>query len=910
MRKNGSRVLSLHTKLATVLAVLFCGPVLFTAKAAEGPILKKPDLPDLNVTHISRTPRYPGYVLKYQPLPGSGKERIPCVADPETGEALPMTGLEKNDKGEHVREKTRKSLPVQAIGADKIKRWPDEGEEVTFTAMVCNHGTRPTGKFDYVWYIDGKPAGKGTHDSLDGPSLVTSDFETVDIGGQPYKLSKRVEGTYCRLELKWKWKPGRHYVRLDLDPYDKIDEICEVNNGLMDATDACQFVIVVDAFTYNTLAERENHWKSYNFEDIIKYHREQMHRKFKTSISQFAPDGILEEIRYDAILVQAEGEKRDRIGRVKLKAGWDSHWDFTGYIQREKPSYKYFKHQDWGLPHELGHQLGLIDYYCLDTEGGDGGNLVKDENGDPVLLSHFTGMVGMMRGHGDIRYSSVSAAALNSQRGRRRGYYGDYLWSVPENNKVRILDFDGKPVPDAELKFYQHQGRYVQPDVVFKGKTDRNGEFTLPNRECLSFATDNGFTIRPNPWGQINVVGANGVFFIEVKARDYTDYTWLQIIDMNVEYLRGNTKEATYDLKTIIPGSDATRALDVKQVIHDRGKIELTWTPINEGEIYTVYQRVNHSPRWKIVDDAREFTEPSYKVIRLNGNGRFMVVAKHEGKVSAASREQRVVLLRNPMGITLDEKGRRIIRDSGYSMPVMFRNDNSTVGIFGTFHMGLGGAGDIARTSDGRLLVTESRRAPIRILDSKAFPTGKRSVGELVSGDAVDMDDMKFKGPTGITIDSKGRVWVCDTGHGRIQVLDKRLEKVLFKVGGEAGLKAPTKVVELSRKGLFAVSDSGAGKVIVLALDGNSVEAVDSVDVARPVYLAMGDGRLFVSDEGPDEKTPGQVLSFKVSGSKLTPSKTYTDGVGKPYGLAYDKKMNALAVVDRMNRRLVNIPLQ
>ena len=872
-----ARVLNPIRCIVLAAAVLCCVGSAAAVEVQPG----KPDLPDLNVCTISRLPRYPGYVLKYQPVEGSQGEWMPFVADPETGEAI-----------------------TDEAKIKAIKRWPDEGEEVTFRALVANHGTQPTGPFKYTWYIDGLPVEQGTHDSLDGPALFTDEWEETDIAGLPFKLAKRVEGTTCFLEMKWAWRNGRHYVRLDLDGDDAITEICEVNNDLMDATNACSFVMVTDAYTYNTLAEVENHWKSYNFDDILKYHRAQMHRKFKASVSEFAPFGILEEIRIDVLYVQAEGEERDRIATVKLKGGWDSHWDFTGYAKRDDPEHKYWfaTSQDWGLPHELGHQLGLIDYYCLDTEGGDGGNLVTDANGDPILLSHFTGMIGMMRGHGDVRYSEVSAAALNSQIGRRRGYFGDYLWALPAQNTLRLLDFDGKPVPGAKLRIFQHKGRFVDPTVIYEGATDENGEYALKNRDCFRFKTDRGYEIKPNPWGQINVVGTNGVFFIEVTARNCTDYAWIEITRMNVEYLRGNTERATYDIPTIIPGANATSAPDVKTVQDADGQMKLVWQPIGTGETYAVYQRVNQPPRWAVVEGAEALTQTEFKP-RVNGNGRFVVIAAAQGRLSAPSREQRIVNLANPMGLTLDDDGRRIVLDSGHYMPIMFRPDNSAIGIFGTFHMGLGGPGDITRTKDGTLVVTTSSRAPIRLLDARGHFLPRTNVGEFGDG------EMQFKDPTGVTVDSAGRIWICDTGHGRIQILDEKLEKVLAVAGAEQGLKAPTKVAEIAGGRLFAIADPEAGRVTLVKFDGESFTLGKSLKVARPVYVTATDKYLYVSDEGSDPQAPGQVLSFRIEGESLKPSGTYSKDILKPYGLAVDAKRNVLVVVDRTAKRLVNVPL-
>jgi hypothetical protein len=885
-----SRLPVSRAALATLLASLLLSPALAgpPTPALGGP----PDLPDLNVTHISRTPRYPAYVLKYEQLPGSGPEAMPQVADPQTGQAV---------------------TPEQAA---KIKRWPDPGEEVTFQGMVCNHGTRPTGPFGYRWYIDENVVAEGKHDSLDGPSLMTDEYEEAVLGGEKFKLAKRVPGTYCTLEYKWKWQPGRHYVRLDVDGDDQIDEICEVNNSVLDATDACAFVIMVDAYTYNELAKGENHWKSYNFEDIVKYHREQMHRKFRASIHPLTPNGVREEIRYDAILVQPAGEQRDRIGGMcKLAAGWDSHWDFTGYVPREGTSEQktwYFKSQDWGLPHELGHQLGLIDLYCLDTEGGDGGNYVKDASGDPILLSHFTGEQCMMRGHGDRNFGEHSAMALNMQLGRRRGYFGDYLWSLPARNTVRILDAEGKPVDGVALTFYQHRGRYIPNEVVFKGTTNQAGEFELPNRDCLSFTTDRGFTLRPNPFGQLNVVGTNGVFFVIAQARGYTDYLWLPITELNLAYWRGQKDAATFDLASKIPGTNTPPAVEgLQQVTVDGGAVELRWKQRQADETYTVYVRANAPPRWAVARDGEKLTAPVY---RVPDTGRYGVVEVRDGRESAFPPDQRVLLLRDPRGIALDDKGRRIVRDLGYSMPVAYRTDGGTIGIFGTFHMNVQGGGDIARTADGRLLLTsdDAQRGLLRVLDADGFPIpGRERAGAPGNG------PLQFNKPTGVTVDTKGRVWIADTGNGRVQVLDPKMERMLAQAGAECGLKAPMKVAELPGGERFAVADPEAAKVVILRFDGSRLEHLDTpvTGVRRPVYVACSAKELFVSDEGAEGAAGASVHAFAIEGDAFrliaahrlagvsaTGAEQHREGV--PAGLVYDAKQNVLVVVDRVNRRL------
>jgi len=83
---------------------------LATKDFSEMGLLAKPDLPDIDLCYIGRTPRYDFDAEKNNPAPG---------------------------------------------------------DEVTFTAYIKNAGTKPTGAFAYQWYLDGQPAGKGTVESLE-----------------------------------------------------------------------------------------------------------------------------------------------------------------------------------------------------------------------------------------------------------------------------------------------------------------------------------------------------------------------------------------------------------------------------------------------------------------------------------------------------------------------------------------------------------------------------------------------------------------------------------------------------------------------------------------------------------------------------------------------------------------------
>jgi len=151
---------------------------------------------DLDVTLISRAPLYNRYEVWYTP---EGK-------------------------------------PYLRPGTEGDRRWPEQGEVVTFTAHVANKGTVASGPFAFRWLIDGTEVASGTHASL----------------------APAEEGTETH---QWTWAHalegerllGQHTVRFEADPDDAIAETYETNNSLEDRTDALSLVLAVTPELYDAL---------------------------------------------------------------------------------------------------------------------------------------------------------------------------------------------------------------------------------------------------------------------------------------------------------------------------------------------------------------------------------------------------------------------------------------------------------------------------------------------------------------------------------------------------------------------------------------------------------------------------------------------------------------------------------
>jgi hypothetical protein len=202
----------------------------------------------------------------------------------------------------------------------------------------------------------------------------------------------------------------------------------------------------------------------------------------------------------------------------------------------------------WGLTHELTHQIGIIDDYMMNLEppankidgkgyyqpGGVGGIMTGGLLGDNVPPA----------------YADIDVFGMNVTYGKRRGYFGEYLYCTPEKNTL-VLTVGGKPAASADVQIYQKgENSEIAGDPVFTGKTDAEGRFPLPNRPVKKeFTTLTGCTLRPNPFGHTSVIGVNGLFLVRATVEGKWHYGFVDIARFAVEYGRGHKDQATYPME-------------------------------------------------------------------------------------------------------------------------------------------------------------------------------------------------------------------------------------------------------------------------------------------------------------------------------------------------------------------------
>lgn len=458
--------------------------------------------PDLDVAYISRTPRYKKYITK------------------------DLAKLDPKDE----------ENPKQLLDQDeKTKRWPDKGELLTFTAVVKNPGDAPTGAADYKWYFDGKEVASGK-------------IESINPGGQ-------ATATY-----KWKWdsEQNAHLIKFVVDPDNKIKEDNETNNTREDQTNALSFRIhcwqsVYDWF-YTTLKTQNPSLGS--FDDWAQAQVGYINMMFKDAVFPEAPNGILERARLDEIVVEPNNavDQDPEACHAPTNIEWDCRWGFTPkeYPQIFIDHPEFIKGPYTWVMHEWGHQMGIIDIYQL--------YLGRELNHVQPYGHQVTRASDLMTSTAKPIYSDWTATVFNANLHKRRGYFGDYLYDLPQTCRVRVLDAYGKPIPNATVKFYQDHAHQVNSPEDFTGTTDAQGVYTMPNRDCYgSFTTATGHTLHDNPWGMIHVVGFNGLFFCDVRANGQSDYQYIEILPFNLAYRAGHKDTWTYDLQTTIaPGGKVT----------------------------------------------------------------------------------------------------------------------------------------------------------------------------------------------------------------------------------------------------------------------------------------------------------------------------------------------------------------
>lgn len=494
-------------------------------------------LPDLDVTYISREPRYPAYRYEYPP------DSPPRVLSWETGQ------------------------PLTAEMEATIKRNPAVGDTVRFTAGVANRGKATAPMVEFGWYVDGRLVSEGRAPALEPGKEIT-------------------------VALDWAWDGKSHQIGLAVDGFNRIPESCEENNSLVDPTDGLALLVGVDDRLYRDINGQQNSGGSYSFEDWLQEQIKAFNQSLAEAKWPLAPDGILDRVRVDKVVpLLGESARKAAWTPDPLAQGFDLAvflpYDDQWRARAMEPGFAPAQ-----LLRTLLLQMGSVDYEMLSSPaaamhislgsrllhiahtqrqaGPTGKGIRVDEPGDPISPE-------------DPRYGPIIpehlAAGLNWLHGTRRGGTGLYLFALPKRVFLQVLDTEGQPVGKAKVEVFQKQiveGKpSVGPKPTLAGVADERGTI---------FLTD-------TPFGNLDARGSNGLLLVRITARGYLECHWVEVCDLNFAYWRGDTETHTLIIRTNVPvpGAPEPPAF-LYSAQQAAGQQKLVWPAAPSATGYHIYQ--------------------------------------------------------------------------------------------------------------------------------------------------------------------------------------------------------------------------------------------------------------------------------------------------------------------------------
>lgn len=507
-----------------------------------------PSLRDIDFFEIAlggvNTPKYAAHYVLIDDVRLGPEQPAYRPPNPDAAD-LDVLIIERDPKYERYHLPEYDGMTMGRCDNKDRKHYPDPGETVTFTARVQNKGRAPAGG-TYAWILDGQEVGRGTVP----------------------ELAPRAE---ARFEQTWAWDAGDHDLTFRVTP--AAADYCRRNDALTIRTNAMMLKHVIERGTLAQVEQKVNLMGSYSFEDWLQGQVYFMNQLFAESKYDFAPDGITARVMVGKFEYVEDGHLRAtcpvgpfQVGEqdITLDGGrgctlLDTFWD----ISVQGPCFLNFLNflgrPDDAWLHEVSHQIGVIDDYQFITEPED--NAVNGVG--------FTYARRGLMGGGEIwphedpgtlysLYAPGDVHGLNVTKGKRRGYFGEYLYCLPKQCALVVLDGQRRPVADAAIRVYQTQGRKIDAVPEHEGRTDARGRFVLANRPVdTPGVTETGCELRPNPFGQIHVVGFNGVFLVVVQPADGPEqYGFTTVQEFNVAWSAGHKEAAEVPVVVKVRGDE------------------------------------------------------------------------------------------------------------------------------------------------------------------------------------------------------------------------------------------------------------------------------------------------------------------------------------------------------------------
>lgn len=410
-----------------------------------------------------------------------------------------------------------------------------------------------------------------------------------------------------------------HTVSFTADPAGLVAESFESNNSLTDRTDAISFMIVVTPEMFLVYNQPVNDSLPRSAEDWFQKQIKAMNTALSNAVYPATPTGAVAQVRINRFLVRDTYPEGDR--------SHDGGWFINVDVRNTNGYYDPATDIDWGMVHELSHQMSLIDHYMSNV--GPPFNHVLNKEGLRMNIGFMWAAQNSIMFGGDTDpytapwvYDSHTAGGARSNLGYRNGFYGAYIFDLPLQNNLRILDNAGQPAAGVKLALYRkHNLPGVPADLdntpEISGTTDALGLLSLANLPVLGgTTTPTGHTLHPNPFGMVDIVGEQNRYLVKISKGEHEEFQWLDINPFNLAYWQGHTSSYTHTLTTHLPVASAPAAPANLTAKSQGGNLTLTWTagpPSVFG--YNVYYMGSPDYKYLRVSTAQtgtSFTDSTY----------------------------------------------------------------------------------------------------------------------------------------------------------------------------------------------------------------------------------------------------------------------------------------------------------
>lgn len=876
----------------------FAPPVDPASMAASGPITD---------THRPFDPRQSG---RGQPWSGSGypwqrtTRPAPLTAlAARQGIDLEVTYINRAPMYKAYCVWYSRDIPRLCPGTENEKRWPEPGEVVTFTAHLMNKGATTSPAFTYHWLIDGAVVASGTHPALDPGVESTITY--------PWVWAHRLEGERLLDD---------HTVQVSLDPDNLISESYETNNQLTDHTNALSLQLAITPEMYQRYNSSWHPAGPFSTENWLQRQIAAMNQALANSIYPLTPYGTTERVRINEIKITDAKPINDGTN--------DGGWFITDDYRVTSGYYDEATDIDWGLIHELSHQIGLIDLYNLNISSNN--VQVLNRLGGSPNMSFRWPRPGLMFG-GDTApyndphlYSSHSAVGLATHQGFRRGFYGEYQYDLPQQTYLRLLDSQGQPVSEAQVELYQRTGPWdwawelvLDNTPEISGLTDSTGRLPLTNRSAQGGTTTaTGHTLRDNPFGVVDVVGKQNRFLVKLSRDTHEEFVWLDITAFNLAYWQGHTISHTFTLATHFPPPAAPAGPESAVARIEGHRATMCWSASPSPDVagYYLYRATPPTFDYKRVSDL--VTELCYVENSGSGNRVYAVVAVDgQGRESGFSPPVWIPHLVNPAAVTITPAGSRIILDPQNGQALLRqRADGLFIQNIGSPHFHLENSQFLTIDPLERYVISHpgdsySSRHSVRLAAADGTPLFE--FGERGSGPG------QFETPAGVAIWSQPcvatgcpfRIVVVDSGNHRLQAFDEwgNFVAAYGSFGSGPGQFNTPQGVTVDGAGRVVVADRDNNRLQLLNFDGTNFSFAHSLsaDFAQPTGVASGGQFIVVADTGH------HLIKVLNGQSQLRaafdrPNDNQSGSFSRPRGVAVDPQGN-IVVADTGNRRVVTI---